>query len=78
MDRHSMLSIPLRTFVDVDLETTDRRERTLCYDLVFPNTIFNCFSTLAQCFSASPTRPRTTLLTAWGMTVLRPDDMSEG
>jgi hypothetical protein len=25
MDRHSMLSIPLRKFVDVDLETTDRR-----------------------------------------------------
>jgi hypothetical protein len=30
MHPHSTLSIPLRKFADVDLETTDRRVRTLC------------------------------------------------
>jgi choline monooxygenase len=50
---------------------------TLCHYFVFPNTIFNCFPTLAQCFSAWPTGPTSTTVTAWSMSPPRPEDVDE-
>jgi choline monooxygenase len=76
MPPHSMLSIPLRKYADVDEKTTDHQSRTLCHYLAFPNTFFNCFPRLAQCFSAWPTGPRTTVIRAWAMTPPRPEEYS--
>lgn len=76
MPPHSMLSIPLRRYAGVDEKATDHRARSLCHYLAFPNTFFNCFPRLAQCFSAWPTGPRTTVIRAWAMTPPRPEEYS--
>jgi choline monooxygenase len=74
---HSLISIPLRRYPGPHAPHLDRRDVTLCHFFTFPNTIFNCFPTLAQCFSAWPTGPRSTTLTAWSMSPPRPADVDE-
>jgi choline monooxygenase len=74
---HSLISIPLRRYPGPHGPEVDRRSVTLSHFFTFPNTIFNCFPTLAQSFSAWPTGPRTMTLTAWSFTPPRPDAISE-
>jgi phenylpropionate dioxygenase-like ring-hydroxylating dioxygenase large terminal subunit len=65
---HSWMTIPVRGFTDrADENDPDVRKSHLCHYLVFPNTIFSCFPTHLQTWSAWPISPTETLLCAYGV-----------
>lgn len=60
---HSWMTIPIRGFTD-RVESDDHRQSHLCHYLAFPNTIFSCFPTHLQMWSAWPLAIDKTLLVA--------------
>ncbi len=63
LEPHSMMTIPYKRRGGVVETNGDHRKTMLCHYLVFPNTIFSCFPTHLQMFTAWPTGPRKTLFT---------------
>jgi phenylpropionate dioxygenase-like ring-hydroxylating dioxygenase large terminal subunit len=51
---HSWMTIPVRGFTDKAPAGADHRQSHICHYLVFPNTIFSCFPTHLQMWSAWP------------------------
>ncbi|MFC4011162.1 aromatic ring-hydroxylating dioxygenase subunit alpha [Nonomuraea purpurea] len=72
---HSWMTLPIRGFTDKALRDGDHRASHLCHYLVFPNTIFSCFPTHLQMWSAWPISPGETLLTAYEVVGPPPDGM---
>jgi choline monooxygenase len=62
---HSWMTIPIRRFTERATDSSDHRRSHLCHYLVFPNTIFSCFPTHLQMWSAWPISPNETQLCAY-------------
>ncbi|MET8430579.1 aromatic ring-hydroxylating dioxygenase subunit alpha [Nocardia sp. NPDC004860] len=62
---HTWMTIPIRGFTDKAAEGADHRTSHLCHYLVFPNTIFSCFPTHLQMWSAWPVSVDETVLCAY-------------
>ena len=62
---HSWMTLPIRGFTDQAGTTDDHRHSHLCHYLVFPNTIFSCFPTHLQMWSAWPISVDQTLMCAY-------------
>ncbi|MFJ9588944.1 aromatic ring-hydroxylating oxygenase subunit alpha [Streptomyces acidicola] len=62
---HSWMTLPIRGFTQRAAASADHRESHLCHYLVFPNTIFSCFPTHLQMWSAWPVSVDETLLCAY-------------
>jgi choline monooxygenase len=62
---HTWMTIPIRGFTDRATDSSDHRSSHLCHYLVFPNTIFSCFPTHLQMWSAWPISPDETQLCAY-------------
>jgi choline monooxygenase len=77
MEPHSMMAIPVRKYLDQMAEGEDHRRHMLCHYLAFPNTIFNCFPTHVQAFSAWPLGPRETRLVAFGIVNRTPEGWTD-
>lgn len=73
MPPHSMMAIPVRKYGSRPDPAADHRQTMLCHYLAFPNTIFNCFPTHVQAFSAWPVGPRESVLTAYGYLAAPPE-----
>lgn len=73
---HSWMTIPIRGFTDKST-SVDHRQSHLCHYLVFPNTIFSCFPTHLQMWSAWPVSPDETILNAHEIVGPPPEGMSE-
>jgi choline monooxygenase len=73
---HSWMTIPVRGFTE-KADQSDPRKSHVCHYLVFPNTIFSCFPTHLQMWSAWPVSPTETILGAWGVVGPAPDGISE-
>lgn len=74
---HSWMALPIRGFTDKAGEQSDHRLSHLCHYLVFPNTIFSCFPTHLQMWSAWPVSPEETILSAYEVVGPPPAGMSE-
>jgi phenylpropionate dioxygenase-like ring-hydroxylating dioxygenase large terminal subunit len=74
---HSWMTLPIRGFTDRAGATDDHRQSHLCHYLVFPNTIFSCFPTHLQMWSAWPVSIDETLMCAYEVVGPAPDGMSE-
>ena len=73
---HSWMTLPVRGLTD-KVESTDHRRNHICHYLVFPNTIFSCFPTHLQMWSAWPVSPGETVLCAYQLNGPAPDGMTE-
>jgi choline monooxygenase len=73
---HSWMTIPVRGFTD-GVDDPDPRKSHVCHYLVFPNTIFSCFPTHLQMWSAWPVSPTETVLHAWGVVGPAPEGISD-
>lgn len=73
---HSWMTLPLRGFTERS-SSSDHRESHICHYLAFPNTIFSCFPTHLQMWSAWPVSPTRTILQAWGIVGPTPEGMSD-
>jgi choline monooxygenase len=73
---HSWMTLPLRGFTE-RIEDDDHQKKSICHYLVFPHTIFSCFPTHLQMWSAWPIEPRKTVLTACQMMGPTPKGMSD-
>lgn len=62
---HSWMTIPIRDFTDRARADSDHHSSHLCHHLVFPNTIFSCFPTHLQMWSAWPVSSNETQLCAY-------------
>lgn len=62
---HTWMTIPIRGFTERVGPQADHRQSHLCHYLVFPNTIFSCFPTHLQMWSAWPISPTETRLCAY-------------
>jgi phenylpropionate dioxygenase-like ring-hydroxylating dioxygenase large terminal subunit len=62
---HTWMTIPIRGFTERVGQHEDHRKSHLCHYLVFPNTIFSCFPTHLQMWSAWPISPDETQLCAY-------------
>jgi choline monooxygenase len=73
---HSWMTIPIRGFTD-RAEAGDHRQTHLCHYLAFPNTIFSCFPTHLQMWSAWPISVDETVLCAYQMAGPTPAGLSD-
>jgi choline monooxygenase len=73
---HSWMTLPLRGFTD-RVRETDPRKSHICHYLVFPNTIFSCFPTHLQMWSAWPVSPTQTVLKAYGIVGPTPPELTD-
>jgi choline monooxygenase len=73
---HSWMTLPVRGLTD-KVESTDHRRNHICHYLVFPNTIFSCFPTHLQMWSAWPVSPDETVLCAYQLNGPAPDGMTD-
>jgi choline monooxygenase len=73
---HSWMTLPVRGLTDRAAET-DHRKSHICHYLAFPNTIFSCFPTHLQMWSAWPLSPEETLLCAYQMAGPAPAGMTD-
>jgi phenylpropionate dioxygenase-like ring-hydroxylating dioxygenase large terminal subunit len=64
---HSWMTLPVRDFTERAGPDADHRISHLCHYLAFPNTIFSCFPTHLQMWSAWPVSSTRTILDAWDM-----------
>ncbi|MFD5747277.1 aromatic ring-hydroxylating dioxygenase subunit alpha [Streptomyces sp. NPDC127033] len=62
---HSWMTLPIRGYTERAKATDDHRASHLCHYLVFPNTIFSCFPTHLQMWSAWPVSVDETELCAY-------------
>jgi choline monooxygenase len=62
---HTWMTIPIRGFTERAGEQSDHRKSHLCHYMVFPNTIFSCFPTHLQMWSAWPISADETQLCAY-------------
>jgi phenylpropionate dioxygenase-like ring-hydroxylating dioxygenase large terminal subunit len=76
-DPHSMMTIPYKRSSRTVDENGDHRKTMLCHYLAFPNTIFSCFPTHLQMFTAWPAGPRDTVFTASHVMGPTPEGMSD-
>lgn len=74
---HSWMTLPIRGFTDKAGVQDDHRKSHLCHYLVFPNTIFSCFPTHLQMWSAWPVSQDETILSAYEVVGPPPAGMSE-
>jgi choline monooxygenase len=74
---HSWMTLPIRGFTDRAEAQNDHRKTHLCHYLVFPNTIFSCFPTHLQMWSAWPVSLEETVLCAYEIVGPPPNGMSE-
>ena len=76
---HSWMTLPVRGFTEKAQQdhVTDHRESHLCHYLAFPNTIFSCFPTHLQMWSAWPLSPTRTIVEAWGIVGPTPSGMDD-
>jgi len=74
---HSWMTIPVRGFTDKVDDGGDPRRSHVCHYLAFPNTIFSCFPTHLQMWTAWPLSADQTLLTAWGIVGPAPEGVEE-
>jgi choline monooxygenase len=72
---HSWMSIPVRGFTE-NSNSSDPRRSHVCHYLVFPNTIFSCFPTHLQMWSAWPVSTGETILGAWGVVGPAPEGIT--
>jgi choline monooxygenase len=61
---HSWMTLPLHGFTDT-IESDDHQQKNICHYLAFPHTIFSCFPTHLQMWSAWPVSPQKTVLRAY-------------
>lgn len=73
---HSWMTIPIRGFTD-RVKSDDHRQANICHYLVFPNTIFSCFPTHLQMWSAWPVSVDETILNAYHIVGPTPAGMSD-
>lgn len=73
---HSWMELPLRGFTE-RVGGDDPLKKQICHFLMFPNTIFSCFPTHLQAWSAWPISPRETLMQTWGIVGPTPDGVSD-
>lgn len=73
---HSWMTLPVRGLTD-RVETSDHRLNHICHYLVFPNTIYSCFPTHLQMWSAWPVSPEETVLCAYQLNGPTPEGMTE-
>jgi len=73
---HSWMTIPVNGFTE-NATGSDHRRTHLCHYLVFPNTIFSCFPTHLQMWSAWPVSPDETVLEAYEIVGPTPPGMSD-
>lgn len=74
---HSWMTLPVRGLTDRAEQNADPRQTHICHYLAFPNTIFSCFPTHLQMWSAWPVSVDETLLCAYGMVGPAPEGVSE-
>ncbi len=72
---HSWMTLPVRGFTDKAGPDADHRQSHICHYLAFPNTIFSCFPTHLQMWSAWPLSPTETVLEAYGVVGPPPEGM---
>ena len=73
---HSWMTLPVRGFTE-KADQSDHRKSHICHYLAFPNTIFSCFPTHLQMWSAWPVSPGKTVLQAWGIVGPTPPGMDD-
>jgi hypothetical protein len=73
---HSWMTLPVRGFTDRS-GAQDHRQSHLCHYLVFPNTIFSCFPTHLQMWSAWPISQEETLLSAYQVAGPTPEGLTD-
>jgi phenylpropionate dioxygenase-like ring-hydroxylating dioxygenase large terminal subunit len=73
---HSWMTIPVRGLTD-RVDSPDHRKTHICHYLAFPNTIFSCFPTHLQMWTAWPVSQHQTILDAWGIVGPAPDGVTE-
>lgn len=73
---HSWMTLPVNGLTD-QVETADHRRNHICHYLAFPNTIFSCFPTHLQMWSAWPVDVHTTVLCAYQLNGPTPDGMTD-
>ncbi|MBA3744350.1 aromatic ring-hydroxylating dioxygenase subunit alpha [Sporichthya sp.] len=73
---HSWMTIPIRGFTE-RVESEDHRQTHLCHYLTFPNTIFSCFPTHLQMWSAWPLAVDKTRLIAHHVVGPTPDGQTD-
>jgi choline monooxygenase len=74
---HSWMTLPIRGFTDRAGPQDDHRQSHLCHYLVFPNTIFSCFPTHLQMWSAWPVSIDETLMCLYEVVGPPPAGMTE-
>ena len=74
---HSWMTLPVRNFTDRAPQGADHRSSHLCHYLAFPNTIFSCFPTHLQMWSAWPVSPTKTVIEARGLMGPAPAGLTE-
>jgi choline monooxygenase len=75
-DPHSWMALPVRGLTDRVVDDDPRRNQ-ICHYLVFPNTIFSCFPSHLQMWSAWPVSVDETLLCAYGVVGPAPAGVSD-
>ncbi len=73
---HSWMTLPVRGFTEKST-SSDHRKSHVCHYLAFPNTIFSCFPTHLQMWTAWPVSPTRTILQAWGVVGPTPEGMPD-
>jgi choline monooxygenase len=74
---HSWMTLPVANYTEKFGPQADHHEANVCHYLCFPNTIFSCFPTHLQMWSAWPVSPTKTELCAWGLVGPAPKGMTE-
>lgn len=73
---HSWMTLPLHGFTD-SVASDDHQQKNICHYLAFPHTIFSCFPTHLQMWSAWPVSPQKTVLRVYQMMGPAPDGTTE-
>jgi len=73
---HSWMTLPIRGFTE-KVTSGNHRDANICHYLVFPNTIFSCFPTHLQMWTAWPVSVDETVLQAYHIVGPAPKGMSE-
>jgi choline monooxygenase len=73
---HSWMTLPVRGLGDGQPDA-DHREKNICHYLVFPNTIFSCFPTHLQMWTAWPVSVEETVITSYQLAGPPPAGVTE-
>jgi choline monooxygenase len=73
---HSWMTLPVRGLTD-RVSGADHRQTHICHYLAFPNTIFSCFPSHLQMWSAWPVSADETVLSAYQMTGPTPPGLTD-